>query len=74
MGGRVRPLVVLVSVVQMVLEVPLLAGPLIIATKELSVLLEVLLVHIIKPQVEASKLIRKELRGTSSGPEGPASS
>ena len=49
---------VLVGIVHVVLEIPVLAISLILLTEKLSVVLEVLLDHMIKPQVEASKLNR----------------
>jgi len=54
---RVRPLEVLVGVINMVLEVPLVVVPTVLPTKELNILLEVLLIHLVKPHMEASKLI-----------------
>lgn len=45
----------------MVLEVPLAVVPLILPTEELNMLLGVLLIYLIKPQMEASKLISEKL-------------
>jgi len=58
---RVRPLEMLVGILHMLLEVLLLVVALILVTKELSMLLGVLLTHMIETQANASKLIRKEL-------------
>ena len=48
----------LIGIVHMVLEVPLSAVPLILPTEKLGMILGALLAHMIKPQVEASKLVR----------------
>jgi len=51
----------LASVIHTVLEVLLVEVPLVLPTKELSVLLGMLLTQLIEPQVEAGKLICEKL-------------
>ena len=66
----------LAGIVHVVLEVPLLAIPLILPTGKLNMVLEVLCARMIKPQVEANKLIGQELEEGNllgvGGLEGPA--
>ena len=54
----IGPLEVLVGIVHVVLRVSLLAVPHILPTEKLGMVLRVFLSHMIKPQVEASKLVR----------------
>jgi len=58
---RVEPLVLLVSIVHIVLQVSLSAVLLILSIEERNMLLRILLVHMIEPQVKASKLISEIL-------------
>ena len=58
---RIGPREMFVGIIYMVLKVSLAMVPFILPTEELSMLLRVLLTHVIEPQMEASKLISKDL-------------
>ena len=59
--GRIWPLKMLVGIIYVVLKVTLPAVALIMPTEELCTCLEVLLAHLIEPQVKVSKLVSDKL-------------
>jgi len=61
MGWRGRPLLLLVSIIHVMLQVPLSTVLLILPMEELSMLLRVFLTKMIEPHMKASKLVSEKL-------------